>query len=108
MIESLALVIKEEEQFVLHDGAADGSPEHVPPQRRPGERLAILINPLEAVLPLIGVQLVIAEVFEDVAMETIGPRFDGCADDAALKIPELSRCVVGDEVKFLDRVRRWC
>src|SRR5262245_56138214 len=101
MIESLALVIKKEEQFVLHDRTANGSPEHVPSERRPGERLAILINPLEAVLPLIGVQLVITEVFPEVPMEAVSPRFDGCADDAPLEIPKLSRCVVGDEVKFL-------
>src|SRR4029077_15511726 len=36
MVKPLRLIIKEEEQLVLEDGAANGSAEHIPPKFRPG------------------------------------------------------------------------
>ena len=39
-------------------------------------------------------------------MEAVGPRLDSRAHDSALKVPELGRGILGDEIEFLNRIRR--
>src|SRR5215469_4144673 len=64
VIEPLCLVIEEEEQLVLDNRSADRATKHVPAQFRPSQVL-------EVVLPLICVQLVIAEVLPQIAMKAV-------------------------------------
>src|SRR5215471_18481437 len=60
VIEALGLPIKEEEQLVLDDRATDCAAEHVPAKLILRKRSA---RAVESVLPLVGVQHVIAEEF---------------------------------------------
>src|SRR6266851_10075766 len=106
MIEPLSLIIKEEEQLVLHYRAANCAAEHVPAKCRPVKRLALRSDPFESVFPLVRVQLVIAEVFPQVAVEAVGARLDCGTDNAALEIAEFGRGVARNQVEFLDGI--WC
>src|SRR5260370_27151162 len=106
MIEPLYLIIKEEEQLVLHYRAANCAAEHVPAKCRPGKRLALRRDPFESVFPLVRVQLVIAEVLPQITVETVGTRLDCGTDNAALKIPEFCRGVARNQVEFLDGIWR--
>ena len=104
MIEALGLPIKEEKQFVLDDRATNRAAEHVPAEFVFWDRFAW---PQEPVLPLVGVQLIVAKEFPQGAVERIRPRPDRCVDNAALIVAELGGCVLGDEIEFLNRIRRW-
>src|SRR5215469_954497 len=105
MIQTSALVITEEEQFVLDNRPADRASEHVPTQLRCGQdtgRSACR----QAVLPLVRIEDVIAEVLERISVERVRTRLDRRIDDAALKVPEFGRRVLGDQVELLNRIRR--
>src|SRR5262249_25569988 len=58
--------------------------------------------------PVIGIEFVVAEILPDVAMEVVGPRLEGGANDSALEIPEFGGGVLGDQVEFLDGVGSRC
>ena len=62
VVETLSLIIKEEEQLILDYRAPDCAAEHIPAKRRLRQGLTVCIDPFEPVLPLIRVQLVVAEV----------------------------------------------
>src|SRR5260221_983925 len=96
----LSLVVGEEEEFVPHNWPADGSAELVVSQFR-------LFRPSGSTPSgrcLIGVERVVPEKFENVAMEGVGPRFEGRAHDATLVIAKFRRGVLGDQVEFLNGV----
>jgi len=65
VVETLPLVIKEKEQLVLDDGTANGAAKHVPAQ-------FVALRIVESVFPGVRIQLVIAEILPDVAVETVG------------------------------------
>ena len=94
-----ALVIHEDEQFVLPDGAAEGAAELVPADGR-----TEILSDRPIPRPVIGVEYVVAEVLKRIAVVLVGARFDHHVDDAALEIAELGRGVVGDHVEFRDGV----
>src|SRR5882757_7554466 len=102
MVEALPLVIREKEQLVFPDRAAYGATKHVPTQSRPGQEIA---RTAEFVFPLVGIQFVVAEELEYIAMETVCARLDRGVDDAPRKIAELRGSVRSDQVEFLDCVR---
>src|SRR5581483_6719963 len=104
MIEALRLPIEEEEQLVLHNRAADRSAEHVPPKLILGKCSGW---PIKSVLPLVRVQLVVAEEFPEIAVERVRSGFDGGIDNAPLVVSELRRRVLGDEIELFDGIRRW-
>src|SRR5205807_1962833 len=91
MIETLSLVIEEEEQLVFHNWAADRATKHVPAQR-----CSLHLWDGEVVFPTVRVQLVVAEEFPQVAMELVGTRLNARADDAPLEVAELGGGVLGD------------
>src|ERR1700730_8329328 len=95
MVKTLPLIVKKEEQLVFDNGTPDGAAEHVPAQ-------LISSRTVKSVFPGVRVQLVIAEVLPDIPMETVSARLDGGADDTALKVSKLGRCVLSDEVKLLN------
>src|ERR1700722_240835 len=103
MIETLPLIVGEKEQLVFPHRTTEGAAEHVPAQAAAGQEVSWSV---ELVLPLVGVENVVAEELPRGAMELIGARFDGCVDDAALEIAEFSRSIGGNEVEFLDGVGR--
>jgi hypothetical protein len=45
--------------------------------------------------------------FKNIAMIGIRARFYRGADDTPLKIAKFRRSVLGDDIEFLNRVRRW-
>src|SRR6266849_4237749 len=104
MVESLPLIVNEEEEFVLEDRSTEGSSKHVPAQRCASDRRRAGID---LVFPLVGVQLVIAEEFPDIAVKRIGARLEGRTNDAAHVISEFRRRVIAYQVEFLNCVRRW-
>src|SRR5512146_474541 len=99
VVETLSLVVKEEEELVLDYGAADSAAEHVPAQRR-----TVDSGVGEIIFPAVGVQHIVAEILPQVAMESVGPRLDGGADNAPLEVAELCGGVAGDEVEFLNGI----
>src|SRR6266849_3607297 len=101
VIETLPLVIKEEEELVLEYRATYGASKHVPAQ---GGSLSAP----KSIFPGIRVQLVIAEVLPQITVETVGTRFDSGTDNAALEITEFGRGVAGNQVEFLNGIRRGC
>ena len=66
MVEPLPLVVDEEEQLFPVDRATEGSPEHVPTKRCAGNRWRARID---LILPLVGVQDVVAKKFPHVAVK---------------------------------------
>src|SRR6266567_2027235 len=107
MIEPLSLIVKEEEQLVLHYRAANCAAKHVPAEQWPVKRFAQpCINPFKSIFPLIRVQFVVAEVLPKISVETVGTGLDCGTDNATLEITEFSRGVASNQVEFLDGIRR--
>ena len=96
-VEARALIIREEEQLVLPDGTADGAAVLIPALARRGQAV-------EVVGPLVGVEEIVAQILEQVAVELVGARFQADVDHAAEKLAELRIRIVGDHAEFLDRV----
>src|SRR5262249_11556253 len=97
MIKALALIVDEKEQLLTHEWSTERCAKHIPAQRR-------LRKALKIVRPVVSVQCVVSEELEEAAVIVVGSGLDGHTDDAALVIAELSGCVLGDEVKFLNGV----
>src|SRR3974390_877503 len=85
MVETLPLIIHEEEQLVLDHRATQGSTKHVPAQGRAGKWRGARID---LIFPAIGIQYVIPKIFPDVAVKAVGPRLEGYAHDPTLEIAE--------------------
>ncbi len=102
MVESLPLIVNEEEELVLQHWSAKRSPKHVPAQRCATNRWRTWID---LVFPLVGVQFVIPEKLPDIAVKSVGSGLEGRTDDAAHEIPKFRRGVVAYHIEFLNRVR---
>src|SRR5882762_3953421 len=103
MVETSTLKVTKEEQLVLNDWPADGTAIQIPAQ------LGCWKDTLrrtfaQAVLPLIGVENVVPEELENVAVKAVGAGFDGGVHDPALKVPEFSGGVLGNEIELLNGV----
>src|SRR5689334_18125735 len=59
---------------------------------------------MPVIAPVVGVELVIAEILKCIAVKLVGAGFDHYANDPALEIAELGGSVIGDHPKFLDGV----
>ena len=59
---------------------------------------------VEVVRPLVGIKEVVAQEFENVAVELVGARFQAHVDHAAQEVAVFCAGVVGDHVEFLDGV----
>src|ERR1700722_11545639 len=105
MVETLSLIVDEKEELVFPNWPAEGATEHVPTQSLPGQ---IIARTVEFVLPLVGIENIIAEEFPDITVVLIGPRLDGSVDDTAGEIAELCGSVGSDQVEFLNGVRGRC
>ena len=101
VVESLSLIIKEEEQFVLHNRAADSTAEHVPAQ-------LVSRSSVKSIFPRVRVEFVIPEIFPEVTVETVRAGLNGGTNDSALKIPEFSRSILRNQVKFLNSIWSRC
>src|SRR5262249_24096839 len=97
VVKTLPLIIDEKEQFVLHDRTAERASKHVPAECGLGKSLKIIG-------PVTGVKEIVSEELEDVAVIVICAGLDRSTNDAALKIPELSGSVLGNQAGFLDRI----
>src|SRR6476660_4985367 len=104
-VEASALIVREEEQFTFDDRSAERSPKHIPTQLGLGQNSARRTSRI-AVPPRVGVEDVVAEELEGIAVEAVGPRLNGGVYNSALKISELCRGVLRDDVKLLNGVRR--
>src|ERR1019366_7480794 len=94
------LVVAEEEEFVVLNGAAQSAAEFVPANRRP--HISVVIPG-----PVVRVQLIVAEELERGAMQLVGSGLQCDVDDPTLEVPELRGSVVRDHLDFLDRIRAW-
>src|SRR5438552_3137636 len=81
MVKSLRLIIKEEEQLILDDRPTNRAAEHVPAKLILGY---LLVGAQKTVLPVVGIQHVIAEIFPQVSVEAVGAGLDRGVDGAAL------------------------
>ena len=102
-----ALVISEKEQFVPDDGSTRRAAEYIPPQLRRGQPTRNSRDE-RTVLPLVGVEEIITQKLKNIAVKFVGARFDGCVDDAAGVVAELGGSILGNQIEFSDRIRRWC
>ena len=105
VIKTSTLIISKEEQLVLDDRAAYGTTEQIPAQggsRNDASRCSLA----QAVLPLISVELVVAEELKEIATQTIGARLEGGVNNPAVIVPKIRRGVLGNKVELSDRVRR--
>ena len=101
-VETRTLIIDEEEELVLFDGTAQRRAEFVPSHVR---RSAVDRRiGAEVARPLIGVEKIVAQKFERVAMKLVTAGLDADADDAAQELAEIGAGIVRDDVKLLDRV----
>ncbi len=106
-IQSTALVVREEKQLILDDGTAESSAKHVPAQFRCRQNSSRSVS-LQAVLPLIGVENVVAEEFKCVAMILVRARFDRRIDDSTVVVAEFRGGVLGNDIDFGDSVGGGC
>src|SRR5205823_334273 len=98
---SQTLVVREEEKLVLEDRSTEGAAELVPAQWRPGNRgISVPV-----VSPVVGIELVIAKVFEQIAMKLVGAGLDHHVDDATLEVSKFRGSIIRDHPKFLDRIQ---
>ena len=102
MIKPLPLIVRKEKQLVLKNRTAKRAAEHVPAKFvfRGWPSASKIIR------PAIGVQNVVPEELPRIAVKAVRPGFNCRADDTALEIPEFGRSVAGNEVEFLNCVRR--
>ena len=90
-----ALIIAEEEEAIMQDGAAEGRAIEIAPVFRLGAGGREIIA---------CVQIFVAEVFEEAAVKGVRPGASGHVHDAAVEASELGRHVVGFDGEFLDVV----
>ena len=76
MVQTLPLIVNEEEQFIFDDRSPERASEHVPAHRRGGNWRRVGVD---LIFPLVGIQNVIPEKLPDVAMKSVGAGFDGSA-----------------------------
>lgn len=92
-----AFVVEEEEGFVALDGAAEGASEDIaaegiaPGSRAVGEET-------------VGIEFVVAEKFEDVAVELVGTALEGHDDACAADVAVFAAAVAGDDFDLFEGV----
>ena len=96
-VEARALIVAEEEQFVLRQGPAQRAAVDVLPAFRLGGRRAV-------VGPGVGVHRAVAVEVEEVALEPVRPRLDDVADDGAGHVAGVGGVVVGLDADLRQRV----
>src|SRR5580693_9840394 len=111
LVKPRALIVSEEEELVLDDGAADRGAKFIPAKDRleacsiriVGTR-DIRLSLGEPILPFICIEGVVANELEDVAVELVGSRLEGDADDTAQIVTVGGWRVLRDEVELLDGI----
>ena len=93
------LIITEEEDLVLYDGAADGTSELVPAQLSLFYSVAIF-------KPVRGVKDIVAKKFPGRAMNLVGAGLDRGVENGARGTAQLGTEVRSLDLKFRDRVGR--
>ena len=101
-----AVVGEEEEEAVLEDGPADGAAELLLLVNRLGEKegVAVVVEGLELVVGIKGVERWIAEVVEGVAVEVVGAGLRDGVDLSAGGLAELDGVIGGLGLELLDGV----
>ena len=92
--QSGALIIGEEENLVLSDRAADGASELVLVKRAAGGRKVVA-----------GIEIRVAQEFEDIAVECVGPRLRDHADLAAAELAVFRVEVAGENPELGDGIQ---
>src|ERR1700747_782111 len=91
-----ALIRKEEKRLIFENGTAQSATESVPLKRSNGRQEVIS-----------GVQGVIAEKLEYIAMECVGSRLNHLIDDAAGGAPIFRLVIIGEDLELPKRIRIW-
>src|SRR5689334_1781093 len=102
MVESSALIIGEEEQFVLDHRTTNRPSEHIPTQLWRSN----WSGGIKAVLPFIGIQGVVAKELPDISMQGVGTGLERSVDDAAIEVAIFGWRVLRNQIEFLDGVGR--
>src|ERR1700686_4486797 len=103
MIQSSALIIHEKEQLIFHNWTAERRPKHVPAQLWRGQH-ARRCSFTKSVLPLVGIEKIVAEELENVPVVVVGSRLERGADDSAVVVAELGGSVLCDHGEFGNRI----
>ena len=103
-----SLVVEEPEDLVF--AIQHVRDENRAPGREAEEVLVIggngLGNAIQVIEEIVGVQIVVAHVLPQVAVQAVGARFDGRIDDAAGGVAEFGVEIAALQREFLDGVRR--
>src|SRR6185437_4009513 len=96
-VKARTLIVREKEELVLLDGSAEGGSVFIP-------ALARGRHAIEVIAPLVGVEKVIAEILEQVAVEAVGPALQADADHSAEELAVFGIRVIGKNLELLNGI----
>ena len=78
-----------------------------PSQAVPGDHVPVQRphNPLPVVEEVVGVEILVAKIFPDIAVEAVRSGFDGCVDDGPGRVSELCIEIAALQLELLNGVR---